>query len=143
MQRTTLSEMILGRFAPEVCKSIKKYFLIFAFVVVSIIAILYVSPTWFAVTFLNVPAISVDFSHIVRAIMGLYFGLSLFWLFSAFSDRHRNTAVLTTAIFAGGLFCGRLFSMLADGWPSPLLVVYAALEFLLVPVAVWVFRLPE
>ncbi len=86
---------------------------------------------------------SVDFSHILRAITSLYLRLGLFWLFSAFNDRHRNTAVLTTAIFAGGLVTGRLFSLAADGWPSPILVVYIALEFLLIPVAVWVFRLPE
>ncbi|MEI8017416.1 MAG: DUF4345 domain-containing protein [Schlesneria sp.] len=144
MQRKTLSGIILGRFSKEVCKSINKSFLIFAFVVVSIIAFLYgISPTWFAETFLNVPAMSVDFAHILRAIMGLYLGLGLFWLFSAFNDKHRNTAVLTTVIFAGGLVTGRLISLLADGWPSPILVVYVALEFLLIPVAVWVFELPE
>jgi Domain of unknown function (DUF4345) len=139
-----LSEIILGELSREVCKTIKKYFLIFAFVVVSIIAILYgVSPNWFAQTFPKVPAMSVDFSHILRAVAGLYLGLGLFWLFSAFNDRHRNTAVLTTVIFAGGLVSGRLISLLADGRSSPILLVYIALEFLLVPVAVWVFRLPE
>jgi hypothetical protein len=144
MQRKTLSGIILGRFSKEVCKSIKKSFLIFASVVVSIIALLYgISPTRFAETFLNFPAMSVDFANILRAIMGLYLGLGLFWLFSAFNDKHRNTAVLTTVIFAGGLVTGRLISLLADGWPSPILVVYVALEFLLIPVAVWVFELPE
>ena len=144
MQRTTFSGMVLGRFSQEVCKSIKKYFLIIAFVVVSIIAILYgISPTWFAQTLLNVPAMSVDFDHILRAITGLYLGIGLFWLFSAFNDKHRNTAVLTTAIFAGGLVTGRLISLFADGWPSPILMVYIPLERSLVPVAVWVFRLPE
>ena len=124
--------------------NIKKYFLIFAFVAVSIIAFLYgVSPNWFAQTFLNVPAIPLDFAHILRAVMGLYFGLGLFWLFSAFSDKYRNAAVLTTAIFAGGLVSGRLVSLFADGQPSPVLVVYIALELILVPIAVWVFRLPE
>ena len=119
MQRSALSGMILGRFSQEVCKSIKKSFLIFAFIVVSIIAILYgISPTWFVRTFLNIPAVSVDFFHILRAITGLYIGLGLLWLFSAFTDKHRNTAVLTTVIFAGGLVTGRLISLLADGRPS-------------------------
>ena len=144
MQPTTFSGVILGRFSQEVCKSIKKYFLIFACVVVSIIAILYgISPAWFAKTFLNIPEMSVDFAHLLRAITGLYLGLGLFWLVSAFNDRHRNAAVLTTAIFAGGLVSGRLISLLADGRPSPILVVYIALELSLIPVAVWVFRLPE
>ena len=124
--------------------TIKKYFLIFAFVAVSAIGLLYgVSPQWFARTFLNMPAIPLDVAHILRAVMGLYLALGLFWLFSAFSDKYRNAAVLTTMIFAGGLVTGRLVSLFADGQPSPLLVVYMAIELLLIPVAFWVFRLPE
>ena len=123
---------------------IKKYFLMIAFIAVSIIALLYgVSPRWFAQTFLNVPEMPLDFAHILRAVMCLYLALGLFWLFSAFSDKYRNAAVLTTVIFAGGLVTGRLISLFADGQPSPILVVYIALEFVLVPIAVWVFRLPE
>ena len=123
---------------------IKKYFLMIAFVAVSIIALLYgVSPRWFAQTFLNVPEMPLDFAHILRAVMGLYLALGLFWLFSAFSDKYRNAAVLTTVIFAGGLVTGRLISLFTDGQPSPILAVYIVMEFLLVPIAVWVFRLPE
>ena len=123
---------------------IKKYFLMIAFVAVSIIALLYgVSPRWFAQTFLNMPEMPLDFAHILRAVMCLYLALGLFWLFSAFSDKYRNAAVLTTVVFAGGLLTGRLISLFADGQPSPILVVYIALEFVLVPIAVWVFRLPE
>lgn len=81
---------------------IRKYFLILAFVAVSIIALLYgVSPRWFAQTFLNVPEMPLDFAHILRAVMCLYLALGLFWLFSAFSDRYRNAAVLTTVVFSG------------------------------------------
>ena len=123
---------------------IKKYFLMIAFVAVSIIALLYgVSPGWFAQTFLNVPEMPLDFAHILRAVMCLYLALGLFWLFSAFSDKYRNAAVLTTVVFAGGLVTGRLISLFADGQPSPILVVYIALEFVLVPIGLWVFRLPE
>jgi uncharacterized membrane protein YphA (DoxX/SURF4 family) len=123
---------------------IKKYFLIFAFVAVSIIALLYgVSPQWFARTFLDVPEIALDFAHILRAVMCLYLALGLFWLFAAFSDKYRNTAVLTTMLFAGGLVIGRIISLFADGQPSPILVLYIAMEFMLVPVAWWIFRLPE
>ena len=124
--------------------TIKKCFLLFAFLAVSIIALLYgVSPQWFAQTFLNVPVISLDVAHILRAVMCLYLALGLFWLFSAFSDKYRNAAVLTTVIFAGGLVSGRIISLFADGQPSPILVVYIAMELTLVPIAIWVFRLPE
>ena len=123
---------------------IKKSFLIFTFFTVTIIALLYgVSPQWFAETFLGVTDLDLNLAHILRAVMGLYIALGLFWLVAAFSDTYRNTAVLTTILFAGGLVTGRIISFLADGQPSPLLMLYIAMEFLLVPVAIWVFRLPD
>ncbi|MCK5191255.1 MAG: DUF4345 domain-containing protein [Methylococcales bacterium] len=124
--------------------TIKKYFLIFAFVAVGIIALLYgVSPKWFAQTFLDVPELSLDIAHILRAVMCLYIALGLFWLYAAFNDTYRNFAVLTTAIFAGGLVTGRIISLFADGQPSGILVLYVAMEFVLVPVAFWIFKLPD
>ena len=123
---------------------IKQYFLILAFAVVSIIALAYgISPSWFASTFLDINEPSADLAHILRAVMCLYLGLGVFWLCSAFSDKYRNTAVLTTIIFAAGLVIGRVFSFIMDGQPSPLLIVYGILEILLVPVAYWVFVRPE
>lgn len=123
---------------------IKKYFLVFAFVAVSVIALLYgVSPRWFAATFLDVSDLDRGFAHILRAVMGLYLALGCFWLYAAFNAAYRNVAVLTTAIFSGGLVAGRIVSLVADGRPAPLLLLYAAMEFVLVPLAIWVFRQPD
>jgi hypothetical protein len=120
---------------------IKKGYLIFAFCAVSAIGLLYgVVPEWFARTFLGVQMLEVNSAHILRAVMGLYLALGCFWLYAAFVARHRNTAVLITAIFAGGLLAGRLLSLVLDGWPSPLLVFYMVLELGLLPIAIWVFR---
>jgi len=128
----------------EVQMKIKKSFLIMAFVMLSIIGLLYgISPRWFAKTFLDIPEMSLDFAHMLRALMCLYLGLGVFWLYSAFCDKYRNTAVLTTIIFAGGLVTGRIISLIADGKPSPLLVIYTILELVLVPIAFWIFRLPD
>lgn len=122
----------------------KKYFLIFAFVTVSAIALLYgVSPRWFAAAFLGVDELDPDLAHILRAVMGLYLALGFFWLYAAFNDACRNTAVLTTAVFSGGLVAGRIVSLFADGTPATLLLVYAAMEMTLVPLAIWVWRLPD
>jgi hypothetical protein len=124
--------------------TIKQYYLLFAFAAVTVIALLYgVSPRWFANTFLDVPEIPLDFAHILRAVMCLYLALGLFWLFSAFSDKYRNTAILTTIIFAGGLVLGRILSLFTDGQPSPILLLYIAMEFALVPIASWIFKLPD
>jgi len=123
---------------------IKKYFLIFAFSAVAIIALLYgVSPQWFMQTALNVSQPSLDIAHILRAVMGLYLSLGLFWLYAAFNDTYRNFAVLSTILFAGGLVSGRIISLFADGLPSGILILYVVLEFILVPLAFWVFKLPN
>jgi len=123
---------------------IKKYFLIFAFSAVAIIALLYgVSPQWFMQTILNETQPSLDIAHILRAVMGLYLSLGLFWLYAAFNDTYRNFAVLSTMLFSGGLVSGRLISLFADGLPSGILILYVVLEFMLVPLAFWVFKLPD
>jgi hypothetical protein len=85
----------------------------------SAIALLYgIDPQWFAKTFLGVSDLNVNFAHILRAIMCLYLALGCFWLFCALSDMHKNTAILTTMVFAGGLLIGRLLSFVVDGLPE-------------------------
>jgi hypothetical protein len=123
---------------------IKKAFLIIAFIMVSIIAMLYgVDPQWFGRTFLNVPQLDPNIAHILRAVMGLYIALGLFWLYSAFNEKYRNVAVLSTVIFSGGLVSGRIISLFNEGQPAPLLIFYIIAEFALVPIAYWVFTLKE
>jgi len=122
----------------------KKYFLILGFFLICSIAILYgVSPVWFALTFFGVADLNVNFAHILRAVMCLYVAFGFFWLISAFDPRRQNTAILTMIVFGSGLFVGRLVSFFSDGWPSPLLIGYAALELGLVPIAYLIYRLPD
>ena len=104
---------------------IKKAFLIAAFIIVSVIALLYgVNPQWFGRTFLNLPQLDPKIAHILRAVMCLYLALGLFWLYSAFNQKYRNVAVLITMIFSGGLVTGRIISYFKEGQPAPLLIFY-------------------
>ncbi len=123
---------------------LKKYFLILMAIGVVIIGLLYgVSPQWFAQKFLGIAELDVDLAHILRAVMCLYLALGLFWLWAALSDKYRNTAILTTMIFAGGLVIGRIISFFADGQPAPILEFYILVELVVVTVAYGVFRFPE
>lgn len=123
---------------------IKRAYLILAFATASLIALLYgISPSWFASTFLGMTELPTSIAHILRAIMCLYLALACFWLFSAFSESRRNSAVLTTIVFSAGLVTGRLLSFLIDGQPAPLLIFYASVELLFVPIAIWVYMRPE
>jgi len=121
---------------------LKKWLLIFSFFTISVIAFLYgVSPSWFYGTFLvdSTPP-GIDQSHILRAVMMLYLALGLFWLWSAFSDKYRDAGVLVLCIFCGGLVAGRILSVVVDGMPSPILLLYIAMELGMVPICIWLLR---
>ncbi len=123
---------------------IKQYYLVAAALVTCAIASLYgMQPRWFAQSLLGMDAVDLNFIHVLRAIMGLYLAFALFWFLAAFSRHLRNTAVLTTIPFIGGLAVGRIVSILLDGVPAGLLVFYTGAEIVLVLLAFWVYRLPD
>jgi len=124
---------------------LKKGLLIISFITISVIALLYgVSPQWFFQTLLvdsQVP--NVDQSHILRAVMMLYITLGLFWLYCAFSAKFRDVGIIVLALFCGGLVAGRILSVIIDGQPSPILILYIFMELSLVPVCIWLLRRGE
>jgi hypothetical protein len=123
---------------------IKKAYLTFAFVAVTIFGLLYgISPTWYAATFLDITDLNPNVAHILRAVAGLYLALAAFWLYAAFNDKYRDTALLTTILFAGGLAAGRCVSLIADGQPAFMLMTYLAAELGVVLIGYWVFKLPK
>ena len=121
---------------------LKKVLLILSFVTICIIALLYgISPQWFFDTFLLTSQDpSIDQSHILRAVMRLYIALGFFWLYCAFSDKYRDSGIIVLAVFCGGLVAGRILSVIVDGIPSPILILYIFMELSLVPVCIWLMR---
>lgn len=120
--------------------NIKKNFLIAAFVMIMGVALFSgVNPPWFARIFLGIAQLDINVTHILRAVMGLYLAMSCFWLYAAFHAQYQSVAVLTVAIFAGGVFLGRILSLALDGPPAPLLIFYIVVELALAPLAYWVF----
>jgi len=121
---------------------LKKVLLVLSFATVCIIALLYgISPQWFFDTFLvTSQKPSIDQSHILRAVMMLYVALGMFWLYCAFSDRYLDAGIIVIAVFCGGLVAGRILSVIVDGIPSPILILYIFMELSLVPVCIWLIR---
>ena len=66
--------------------------------------------------------------HIFRAVMGLYLALIIFWLIGAFKVQVRQAALYSLIVFMFGLAAGRILSLIIDGMPHWLLVVYLVLE---------------
>jgi len=66
--------------------------------------------------------------HIFRAIMGLYLALALFWIIGALNVQLRQAALYSLVVFMLGLAVGRVLSLIVDGMPHRLLIVYLGLE---------------
>ena len=71
---------------------------------------------------------SQNLTHIFRAVMGLYLALMGFWIAGALSSALTVPALWSLVIFMFGLAAGRLLSLLLDGVPHWLLVIYLVLE---------------
>ena len=87
--------------------------------------------------------ISIDgtnLTHIMRALMGLYLGMIVIWLWGAFSVPMAGPALVCCAVFMFGLAAGRALSFVLDGMPHWLLVVYALVEVVLGTIAVLLYR---
>mmetsp|Transcript_17540 Transcript_17540/g.38341 ORF Transcript_17540/g.38341 Transcript_17540/m.38341 type:complete len:139 (-) Transcript_17540:355-771(-) len=81
-----------------------------------------------------------NLTHVMRAVMGLYLGMAVFWFMGAFKRHLAGPALASCAVFMLGLAAGRILSFLVDGLPHWLLIVYAVLEIVLGLIAVVLFR---
>ena len=84
---------------------------------------------------------STNLTHIMRAVMGLYLGMIVIWIWGAFSKPMAGPALVSCAVFMLGLAAGRTLSFLLDGMPHWLLVVYAVLEVVLGAIAIALYRI--
>ena len=76
----------------------------------------------------NISVTETNLAHILRAVMGLYLALVLFWVIGAFKIQYRQAALYSLVVFMFGLAAGRILSLILDGVPNWLLLVYLALE---------------
>ena len=88
------------------------------------------SPSIILPLFLDFKVESVDLNNVFRALMGLYLGLSVFWIIGIYKPEHWRNATLTSTIFMGGLAFGRIISILFDGIPSLAFSIGTLLEIL-------------
>jgi hypothetical protein len=106
-----------------------RFYLLFSAAGLFVIALSYgVAPAAILPSALDVTVEGTDLAHIFRAIMGLYLGMVVLWVLGAFWANLTRAAVIAEVTFMIGLAFGRVVSIVIDGIPSVLLVVYAVLE---------------
>jgi Domain of unknown function (DUF4345) len=88
----------------------------------------------------GIDAGGVSTRHIFRAVMGLYLALICFWLAGALRPGLRIPALWSLFVFMIGLASGRIISLMLDGWPDPLLLVYLMLEVSFGLLGWWMLR---
>jgi hypothetical protein len=77
---------------------------------------------------MNVTVEGTDQTHIFRALGCLYLGMSTFCIIAAFTPEWRHVAVIWAVFFAYSLAIGRILSLIVDGMPSRILLLYLAVE---------------
>lgn len=70
----------------------------------------------------------INSTHIFRAVMGLYLAMVVFWIWGALKREVRVSALYSMVVFMFGLAVGRILSLILDGIPNWLLLVYLGLE---------------
>jgi hypothetical protein len=88
----------------------------------------------------GIPVESTNATHIFRAVMGLYLAMVVTWLVGAFNPTLTVPALACCAVFMLGLAAGRVLSLVVDGVPHWLLLVYLVLELVLGVIAVHLLR---
>jgi hypothetical protein len=81
-----------------------------------------------------------NLTHIMRAVMGLYLGMVVIWVWGALNRQMTVPALVSCVVFMLGLAVGRILSFILDGMPHWLLVVYAILEIVLGVVAIFIYK---
>ena len=80
--------------------------------------------------FYGIEVDTVNLSNILRAVMGLYIALCIFWVIGAWYEKLRISALWSLAIFMTGIASGRALSLILDGMPSPLFIFYLVVEII-------------
>lgn len=71
---------------------------------------------------------SKDMSNAFKAVMGMYFGLGLFWLAGVVRPNLWKGATLSNIFIMFGLASGRIVGFLMDGIPADAMIVGTVLE---------------
>src|SRR6476620_6391071 len=78
---------------------------------------------------MNITVEGTDQTEMLRAVMGIYLGMTIFCVIAAFTPAWRHVAAIW-AFFLYSIAAGRILSLIVDGIPSPILLLYMAVELI-------------
>ena len=76
-------------------------------------------PSYLMPLLLDYQVEALELKNMLRAVMGIYMGIGLFWLLGAYKIKLWYAATLSNVLFMGGISFGRLVSTIVDGVSIP------------------------
>lgn len=108
----------------------KNLHLIISLLIVIPTAIIYGSPSILP-EHLDIQVNTNDLSNMLRAIMCLYLGISLIWIFGIWKSEYWKKATQLNILFMLSLAIGRVLSMMLDGLPTEGYIFGVIAEFII------------
>lgn len=81
--------------------------------------------------FLDIQVNTIDLSNLLKAIMGLYLGISLVWIAGIWKTKYWKAATQLNILFMLTLATGRTASMITDGMPTEGFIFGTIAEFVI------------
>ena len=107
----------------------ESFFLIFSAVGVFPVALAYGAYPSFSLPLLyNIEIPGNNLSNVFRAVMGLYVAFNIFWVIGALNLSLRLSALWSLFIFYTGAGAGRVLSVVLDGSPDIIFILYLIIE---------------
>ncbi len=72
-------------------------------------------PSYLMPLLLDFQVEALELKNMLRAVMGIYVGIGIFWLLGAYRKKLWYAATLSNVLFMGGISFGRIVSTLFDG----------------------------
>ena len=119
----------------------ESFFLIFSAVGVLPVALSYGAYPSFSLPLLyDIEITSNNLSNVFRAIMGLYVAFNIFWVIGALNLSLRLSALWSLFIFYTGAGAGRVLSIVLDGSPDMIFILYLSLEIFGSAISFWLIK---
>ena len=76
-------------------------------------------PSYLMPLILDYEVEALELKNMLRAVMGIYMGIGIFWLLGAYKAKLWYAATLSNVLFMGGISIGRIISTVFDGVSVP------------------------
>ena len=119
----------------------ESYFLLFISIGVFPAALGYgLNPKEFLPILYGIEVADNNLSNIFRAIMGLYIGCVLLWVFGAFNKSLTVPALWCMFVFMLGIGFGRALSLILDGMSDTIFIFYMFFEFVAAAITFYMLK---